>query len=127
MVASHMPLTGDLACNPGMFPDWESTSDPSVCRLALNPLSHTGQGNNFQFFKGEKMGEESRSAQLTLISSHLFVLPQLSLVSKKSRELQLQQRITHIGQSILNKQTNKKNRLNSLCLVQNYVVATDGT
>ena len=23
-VASHMPLTGDLARNPGMCPDWES-------------------------------------------------------------------------------------------------------
>ena len=23
-VASHMPPTGDLACNPGMCPDWES-------------------------------------------------------------------------------------------------------
>ena len=21
-VASHMPCTGDLACNPGRFPDW---------------------------------------------------------------------------------------------------------
>ena len=24
VVASHMPPTGDLACNPGMCPDWES-------------------------------------------------------------------------------------------------------
>ena len=24
VVASHMPPTGDLACNPGMGPDWES-------------------------------------------------------------------------------------------------------
>ena len=22
LVASHTPLTGDLACNPGMCPDW---------------------------------------------------------------------------------------------------------
>ena len=24
VVASHTPPTGDLACNPGMCPDWES-------------------------------------------------------------------------------------------------------
>ena len=24
LVASHTPLTGDLALNPGMSPDWES-------------------------------------------------------------------------------------------------------
>ena len=24
VVASHTPPTGDLACNPGIFPDWES-------------------------------------------------------------------------------------------------------
>ena len=23
VVASHVPATGDLACNPGMCPDWE--------------------------------------------------------------------------------------------------------
>ena len=32
--------TGDLARNPGVCPDWESTSDPLVHRPALNPLSH---------------------------------------------------------------------------------------
>ena len=28
MVASHVPLTGDLACNLGMCPDWESNWQP---------------------------------------------------------------------------------------------------
>ena len=28
VVASHMPPTGDLACNPGMCPDWESNQGP---------------------------------------------------------------------------------------------------
>ena len=27
-VASHTPLTGDLAHNPGMCPDWELNSQP---------------------------------------------------------------------------------------------------
>ena len=46
VVASHAPPTGDLAHNPGVCPDWESNGDPLVCRLALNPLSHTSQGKN---------------------------------------------------------------------------------
>ena len=28
VVASHMPHNGDLACNPGMWPDWESNQWP---------------------------------------------------------------------------------------------------
>ena len=44
VVASRAPPTGELAHNPGMCPDWESTGDPLVCRLALKPLSHTSQG-----------------------------------------------------------------------------------
>ena len=28
VVASHMPSTGDLACNPGMCPDWELNQRP---------------------------------------------------------------------------------------------------
>ena len=28
VVASYMPPTGDLACNPGMFPAWESNRQP---------------------------------------------------------------------------------------------------
>ena len=28
VVASHTPHTGDLACNPGMCPDWESNRQP---------------------------------------------------------------------------------------------------
>ena len=28
VVASHMPPTGDLACNPGTFPDWELNQRP---------------------------------------------------------------------------------------------------
>ena len=43
VVASCVPPTGDLAHSPGMCPDWESNQRPLVCRLALNPLSHTIQ------------------------------------------------------------------------------------
>ena len=45
VVASRMPPAGDLARNPGMCPDWESSPRPLVHRPALNPLSHTSQGS----------------------------------------------------------------------------------
>ena len=49
VVASHMPPTGDLACNPGTCPDRESNRDPLAC-TALNPLSHTSQGHWSAFY-----------------------------------------------------------------------------
>ena len=33
VVASHAPATGDLACNPGLCPDWELNRDPLVRSL----------------------------------------------------------------------------------------------
>ncbi|ELK33584.1 hypothetical protein MDA_GLEAN10018639 [Myotis davidii] len=42
LAASCTPPTGDGACNPGMCPDWNGTSDLLVHRLMLNQLSHTG-------------------------------------------------------------------------------------
>ena len=43
LVASPTPPTGDLAHNLGMCPDWELNHQPWVCRLVLNPLSHSSQ------------------------------------------------------------------------------------
>ena len=40
VVASHTPPTGDLACNPGMCPDWR----PFGLQPALSPLSYISQG-----------------------------------------------------------------------------------
>ena len=53
-VASRPPLTGDLARNPGMRPDWGSNCDLSVRRPALNPLGHTGQGCSRNLFFGNR-------------------------------------------------------------------------
>ena len=44
MVASHVAPTGDLACNPGMCPDWESNWRPFGLQAGAQPLSHTSQG-----------------------------------------------------------------------------------
>ena len=45
-VASCTSPTRDLARNPGLCPDWDRTSDLSVCRVTHNPLSHTSQDRN---------------------------------------------------------------------------------
>ena len=46
VVASRAPGTGDLACNPGMCPDWELNWRPPSLQPTLNPLSYTSQGEN---------------------------------------------------------------------------------
>ena len=44
VVASHVPLVGDLVHNRGLCPDWESNRRPLVHRLMLNSLSQASQG-----------------------------------------------------------------------------------
>ena len=52
VVASHVLPTGDLACNPGMYPDWESNRWLFGSQPTLNPLSYTSQGKKqTKFFK----------------------------------------------------------------------------
>ena len=51
VVASHLAPTGDLACNPGMCPDWESNWQPFGLQPMLNPLSYTIQGQKTKNFK----------------------------------------------------------------------------
>ena len=50
VVASHVAPTGDLACNPGMCPDWE-LNRPFGLQPALNPLSYTSQGSSINILK----------------------------------------------------------------------------
>ena len=47
VVASHVPPTGDLTWLTAQASTLTGnpTGDPLVCRLALNPLSHTSQGH----------------------------------------------------------------------------------
>ena len=44
VVASPMPPTGNLACNPGLCPDWESNQQPFGSQPTLNTLNYTSQG-----------------------------------------------------------------------------------
>ena len=60
VVSSHEPPTGDLACNPGMCPDWESNRLPSglqACAQSTEPhqpgllvdsFMYPDQGSNLQ-------------------------------------------------------------------------------
>ena len=50
VVASHVAPAGNLVCNPGMCPDWESNWQPSGSQPTLNTLSYTSQGQ-ISFFK----------------------------------------------------------------------------
>ena len=52
MVDSHVPLVGDLACNPGGCLTRNRTSDPLVHRLVHNPQSYTSQGSSLFFNLG---------------------------------------------------------------------------
>ena len=55
------PQLGNSARNPGMCPDWESTSDISAHRPALNPLSHTSHGEpSFNTIQPIKRGKSMR-------------------------------------------------------------------
>ena len=45
LIASHTPPTRNLACNPGMYSDWESNQQPfNFCTIPI-PLRHTSQGS----------------------------------------------------------------------------------
>ena len=44
VVHSHVAPTGDLACNPGMCPNWESNQRHFVLQPTPSPLSYTSQG-----------------------------------------------------------------------------------
>ena len=46
-VASCMPLTGDLACNPGMCPDWELNRQPFGSQASTQPTEPHQPGQMF--------------------------------------------------------------------------------
>ena len=60
VVTSHVAPTGDLACNPGMCPDWESNWRPFGSQPVLSPLSYTSQGYTLHLKK--KCWEEDSRA-----------------------------------------------------------------
>ena len=60
VVYSHAPPTGDLACNPGMCPDWESSQQPFGSQAGTQSTDphQPGFHINFKitFFKREGKG-----------------------------------------------------------------------
>ena len=51
VVASHVPSTGDLACNPGMCPDWESNQQPFGLQAGTQSTESHQPGQNSEFFR----------------------------------------------------------------------------
>ena len=50
VVASHVPLTGDLACNPGICPDWESNQWPFGLQPTLGHNKFFFLSNGYAFY-----------------------------------------------------------------------------
>ena len=51
VVASHVPQTGVLACNPGICPDWELNWWSFGLQACAHPLSYTSHGH-YEIFLG---------------------------------------------------------------------------
>ena len=81
VVASPTPPIGDLTLNPGMCLTGNGTSDLLVCRLALNPLSHTSQGctifwlKSVQWYEGGRELRGSPTAGLWLLQKDQLWFP----------------------------------------------------
>ena len=111
VITSCTPLTGDLACNPGMCPDWEFNQQPFGSQPALNPLNHTSQGcSMFRYTKVQNPPPNVSWAlwELTLGKHHPnsknqhqgLISPGNSerfqrIVQEKHIRLQTQQRLPH--------------------------------
>ena len=54
-VASHTPPTGDLACNPGMWPDWELNPVPFSPQAGTQSTEPHQPGLIASFFKAIKL------------------------------------------------------------------------
>ena len=54
VVAVCMPPTGDLACNPGMFPDWESNQWPFGSQGGTQFTEPHQPGHMYKFKKNNK-------------------------------------------------------------------------
>ena len=50
VVASHVPPTGDLACNPGLCPDWESNWQPFALQSGAQSTEPHQPGQEFIHF-----------------------------------------------------------------------------
>ena len=51
VVASHVPLTGDLAGNPGMCPDWETNHEPFSSQASAQFTEPQQPGLPILYFK----------------------------------------------------------------------------
>ena len=57
VVASHAPPTGDLACNPGMCPDWELNRRPFGSQAGIQSTEPYQPGHKYSCFGSELLTE----------------------------------------------------------------------
>ena len=73
VVASHTPPTGDLACNPGMCPDWESNWQPFGLQAASQSTEPHQPGLVYKIFNCTIFhGSEGKKTQLEKFPSLFF-------------------------------------------------------
>ena len=58
VVASCVAPTGDLACNPGMCPDWDLNQRPFALQAGTQSTEPHQPGSLYIFFKKEKQNQK---------------------------------------------------------------------
>ena len=87
VVVFHVPPTGDLACDTGMCPDWESNRQPCGLQATpvFNPLSHTSQGERGYFSYSYLIQNTSHLECCVLY--FINIIPQTSIIYKDELKL----------------------------------------
>ena len=73
MVASYVPPTGDVACNPGMCPDWESNLRPVGSQAGTQSTEPYQPGQDIYIFKVQlKIFLENNFMELMKVTKNIL-------------------------------------------------------
>ena len=84
VVASHAPATGDLVCNPGMCPEWESNPGPFGFQACTQSIELHQPGTRQSLINPLPLGHPIRS-------------PPSGLLYMKRKEMPLGNLLKHMG------------------------------
>ena len=95
MVASCAPPTGDLACNPGMCPDWDLNQRPFASQSSAQSTEscQPGLGGRFLLNAGGGIGgwigrsSVSDTGEVTADATILVPPPQIAIFWGREREV----------------------------------------